>query len=216
MQITDYLPFLAARLPMNRFSRQPTTIMAGLIGLVASSFFSCAPVHAVDTPYPRHPELITSEFNAFEAPAKRKASSSPTPSPTATSPSTPATSEQVEQVITFMMSKVGVVPYQSGGTGNPGYDCSGLVQAAWKSAGITLPRTSGMQYISTTRVASGDLRRGDLLFYGPNGSQHVALYLGNNQLVEAANPNSGIRVATSTWSWYVENFAGAGRVAVTR
>lgn len=182
-----------------------TATVVSFVFTVASAPMS----RAVDAPKPRHSLLVESEFNGFQAATKRK-SASPTPTPTTST--SPADSAQIETAIAFMMSKVGVVPYQSGGTGNPGYDCSGLVQAAWKSAGISLPRTSGMQFIATTRVANGDLRRGDLLFYGPNGSQHVAMYLGNNQLVEAANPNSGIRVATSTWSWYVENFAGAGRI----
>lgn len=114
--------------------------------------------------------------------------------------------------IDFMLSKVGKVPYQSGGTGNPGYDCSGLVQAAWRAAGKTLPRTSSDQFVATARVPIGQLRPGDLLFFGPKGSWHVAVYLGNGQLVHAGTPTTDIEIADFSFAWYATNFYGAGRV----
>lgn len=114
--------------------------------------------------------------------------------------------------IDFMLSKVGAVPYQAGGTGNPGYDCSGLVQAAWRAAGKSLPRTSSDQFAATARVPLAQLRPGDLLFFGPGGSWHVSVYLGSTQLVHAANPTDDIEVSDMTYSWYAMNFYGAGRV----
>lgn len=113
-----------------------------------------------------------------------------------------------------MLAAVGK-PYVLGGTGNPGYDCSGLVQAAFKSAGITLPRTSGSQFKATARIALSDLKPGDLLFYGTNGSQHVVMFIGDGKIVEAGNSRVGVRVSNMNVNWYITNFAGAGRVLAT-
>lgn len=110
-----------------------------------------------------------------------------------------------------MLAAVGK-SYVLGGTGNPGYDCSGLVMMAFKSAGITLPRTSGSQFKSTARIALKDLQPGDLLFYGTNGSQHVVMFIGDGKIVEAGNSRVGVRISNMNVNWYITNFAGAGRV----
>ena len=66
-----------------------------------------------------------------------------------------------------------------------GFDCSGLVQWSFAQAGISLPRTSGAQYAATTHIPLADIEPGDLLFYGPGGSEHVALYVGGGSMIEA-------------------------------
>ena len=119
-----------------------------------------------------------------------------------------------QKAIDFMVAVVGKKPYQRGGTGHPGYDCSGLVQAAFKSAGVALPRTSAAQFAATQRVPNSELQPGDLLFFGPGGSWHVAVYLGGTQLVHAATPSIGIEISDMTYAWYATNFYGAGRVIV--
>ncbi|MGL6233887.1 MAG: C40 family peptidase [Segniliparus sp.] len=73
-----------------------------------------------------------------------------------------------------------------------GYDCSGLMVFAFAGAGVLLPKYSGNQYRSGRHVPVSQARRGDMLFYGPNGTQHVALYLGNGWMLES--PESGERV----------------------
>lgn len=76
-----------------------------------------------------------------------------------------------------------------------GFDCSGLMIYAFAGLGISLPHYTGYQYTAGKQVPSSDMKRGDMLFYGPNASQHVALYLGNGKMLEA--PQSGDVVKVS-------------------
>ena len=70
-----------------------------------------------------------------------------------------------------------------------GFDCSGLVVYAFHAAGISLVHYSGAQYTAGTQYPASQMKRGDLIFYGPGGAHHVAIYLGNGQMIEA--PQSG-------------------------
>lgn len=70
-----------------------------------------------------------------------------------------------------------------------GFDCSGLMLYAFAGIGVSLPHYSGYQYNAGTRVDVANRERGDMLFWGPGGSAHVALYLGNGTMIEA--PESG-------------------------
>ncbi|MFE3987211.1 NlpC/P60 family protein [Nocardia tengchongensis] len=125
-------------------------------------------------------------------------------------------SELVETVVDRAMSQLGVVyawgggdedgptlGIRDGGTADSygdynktGFDCSGLMIYAFAGVGVSLPHYSGYQYTMGTRVPVGDRARGDMLFWGPGGSQHVALYIGNNKMIEA--PQSGEVVKVST------------------
>jgi cell wall-associated NlpC family hydrolase len=69
-----------------------------------------------------------------------------------------------------------------------GFDASGIVVYAFAGAGIKLPRSSGEQYKATQKVAPSQALPGDLIFYGPDGSQSVALFIGNGQMLEASDP----------------------------
>jgi cell wall-associated NlpC family hydrolase len=112
-----------------------------------------------------------------------------------------------EYVIRRAMSQLGV-PYSWGGgnAGGPsrgidggantvGFDCSGLVLYAFAGVGIKLPHYSGDQYNAGRKIPSSQMRRGDLIFYGPNASQHEAMYLGNGMMLEAPYTGSQVRVA---------------------
>jgi cell wall-associated NlpC family hydrolase len=69
-----------------------------------------------------------------------------------------------------------------------GFDASGIVVYAFAGAGIKLPRSSGEQFKVAQKIAPSQALPGDLIFYGPNGTQSVALFVGNGQMLEATNP----------------------------
>ena len=69
-----------------------------------------------------------------------------------------------------------------------GFDASGLIQYAYAGAGLKMPRTSGEQCNVGRKVAPAQAHPGDLLCYGPGGTQSVAMYLGNGQMIEATEP----------------------------
>ena len=87
-------------------------------------------------------------------------------------------------------------PYKYGGTSlTKGIDCSAFVQAIYKKFGMSLERTSGAQSKQGTKIDVSDLKPGDLIFYSKNGSiNHVAMYIGNNQVIHASCPKYGIRI----------------------
>jgi cell wall-associated NlpC family hydrolase len=126
-----------------------------------------------------------------------------------------------EYVINRALSQRGV-PYSWGG-GNAagasrgidsgantvGFDCSGLILYAFAGVGIKLDHYSGSQYNSGRKIPSSQMRRGDVIFYGPGGSQHVTLYLGDGQMVEAPYTGSVVKVSpvrTSGMTPYVVRY----------
>ncbi|OBL16040.1 inv protein [Mycobacterium sp. 1245499.0] len=80
-------------------------------------------------------------------------------------------------------------PTRGTGTGinTVGFDASGLMQYAYAGAGIKLPRSSGAIYRVGQKILPQQARKGDLIFYGPEGTQSVAMYLGNNQMLEVGD-----------------------------
>lgn len=101
------------------------------------------------------------------------------------------------------------VPYRRGAE-DPGvaFDCSGLTAWAWGQAGVPLPHYSGSQMADTTPVPVSDLQPGDLLFYGPGGGTHVAMYVGGGRMIEATEPGQTVRIDPVRLG---TGFAGAGR-----
>ncbi|WP_433340925.1 C40 family peptidase [Streptomyces sp. CA-253872] len=97
-------------------------------------------------------------------------------------------------VIAFLKSHLGDA-YVMGGTGPHSWDCSGLTQAAFRTVGIDLPRTSQEQSTAGTQVPVSSAQPGDLLYWGGAGSAyHVGVYIGNGQYLDAANPGKGVVV----------------------
>ncbi|MEU9452509.1 NlpC/P60 family protein [Streptomyces sp. NPDC048277] len=94
--------------------------------------------------------------------------------------------------VTFARTRLGT-PYRWGGTGDGGYDCSGLVQAAWHAAGVRLPRTAAAQARTGSRTTRAALRPGDLVFTYAFG--HVQLYAGAGRVIEAAHTGTLVRYA---------------------
>jgi len=112
-----------------------------------------------------------------------------------------------EYVIRRGLSQLGV-PYSWGGgtaagpgkgigsgSGTNGFDCSGLVLYSFAGVGIKLPHYSGAQYDLGRKIPASQMRRGDVIFYGPGGSQHVTIYLGQGQMLEAPDVGLKVRVA---------------------
>ncbi|MCA1221260.1 C40 family peptidase [Streptomyces sp. 8L] len=85
-------------------------------------------------------------------------------------------------------------PYVWGTTGPDAFDCSGLTQAAWKAAGVSLPRTTYTQINAGERVSKSQLAPGDLVFFY-SGVSHVGLYVGGGKMIHAPHPGAPVRVA---------------------
>ncbi|MER8072699.1 C40 family peptidase [Streptomyces sp. NPDC094034] len=95
------------------------------------------------------------------------------------------------KVLSFARAQIGK-PYVWGATGPSSYDCSGLTQAAWKEAGVELPRTTWEQVKAGTRVATDDLLPGDLVFFYDDIS-HVGIYIGDGMMIHAPKPGANVR-----------------------
>lgn len=95
-------------------------------------------------------------------------------------------------VVSFVRAQVGKA-YVSGATGPSAYDCSGLVQTAFKQIGVSLPRVSQDQSTAGTQVSLSNLQPGDILYWGGAGSAyHVGVYVGDGMFVGAQNPSTGV------------------------
>lgn len=128
-------------------------------------------------------------------------------------------SEKIEAVIARAESQIGVPYAWGGGDANGptkgirdggvadsfgdynkvGFDCSGLMIYAFAGVGLSLPHFTGYQYNQGERISPQEMERGDLIFYGPNGNHHVAIYLGDGMMLEA--PQSGQTVTKSPVRW---------------
>jgi cell wall-associated NlpC family hydrolase len=118
-------------------------------------------------------------------------------------------------MVRLALSRAGKSRYVTGAEGPYAFDCSGLTLWAYrKITGKTLPHNSAAQMRSPRvhRVARHNLRPGDLMFFGPGGSQHVSLYIGKNKMVGANNPRVGVVVESINSSYWRARYAGAGRL----
>ncbi|MGK2309042.1 SH3 domain-containing protein [Cutibacterium sp. V970] len=123
----------------------------------------------------------------------------PTPAPGPTPSPSVSPSRARAAIVNYAKAQVGK-PYIWGGEGPNGFDCSGLVMKAYQQAGIDLPHYSGAQVERGHRISLDEIQPGDL-FARPGGG-HVAIYVGNGQIVEAANPSAGVRLTSIRSSLY--------------
>lgn len=121
--------------------------------------------------------------------------------------SAPAPNARAAVALSYAYAKLGS-PYVWGASGPNAFDCSGLVQAAYRFAGISLPRTTYAQINAGRRVPRAELQPGDLVFFY-SGISHVGIYVGNGQMIHAPNPSAPVRLAPVD----LMPFAGATRVA---
>ncbi|TXS37598.1 C40 family peptidase [Streptomyces sp. OR43] len=118
-----------------------------------------------------------------------------------------APNARAAEAVAFAYTALGK-PYVWGATGPSSFDCSGLTQAAYRSAGVSLPRTTYTQINAGQRVSRSELAPGDLVFFY-SGVTHVGLYIGNGRMIHAPRPGAPVRIAPIDHM----PFAGATRVA---
>lgn len=133
-------------------------------------------------------------------------------------PLTAAPDATAAKAIQYALAQLGV-PYQWGGDGPGGFDCSGLTQAAYAAAGVAIPRTSEQQWLALPHVPLADALPGDLVFFNPGEfipglPGHVGIYLGNGQFIDA--PHTGATVRIDTLASYLPVFGVARPAALTR
>jgi cell wall-associated NlpC family hydrolase len=120
---------------------------------------------------------------------------------------TPHASQGAGAAISAARAQLGK-PYQYGAGGPGSFDCSGLTSWAWRAAGVNLPHNAAAQQGSGSRVSRGDLRPGDLVFFG-SPAYHVGIYVGDGMMIHA--PTTGDVVKMSPLS-YMSDYSGATRV----
>ena len=120
------------------------------------------------------------------------------------------TATQAEKAVAFVYNQLGC-PYVYGGTGpcQSGFDCSGLVQAAWASAGVQIPRDSYEQFAALPHVPLSSIEPGDILVY--NGEGHVAMYVGGGYIIDAPQTGMNVEKIPESTSWYASNLDGVLR-----
>jgi cell wall-associated NlpC family hydrolase len=126
--------------------------------------------------------------------APRQESGSPSPgsgSSSATAPADSSYATKADKALAFARAQIGK-PYVWGAVGPGSYDCSGLTQAAWKAAGVDLPRTTYDQVNAGTTVPLSQAQPGDLVFFYDDVT-HVGLYIGNGMMIHAPKPGAYVR-----------------------
>ncbi|WP_329482467.1 C40 family peptidase [Kribbella sp. NBC_01484] len=122
-----------------------------------------------------------------------------------------STRRGAQAAIDFAMSQLGDM-YLWGGTGPSRWDCSGLMMGAWERAGVQLPHYSVAQYEQIRHINEDELRPGDLIFWAlnpddPGTIHHVAMYLGNGQMIHAPRTGKPVQI-DSVFYWIPPNFFG--------
>ncbi|MFF1875062.1 C40 family peptidase [Kitasatospora herbaricolor] len=166
--------------------------------------------------YTSHYDVYLGRVGAGAAPASGPAAVPESEVPESEVPDSdgPDTAEEtdrgsIETAVAYALAQVGK-PYVWGGDGPGGFDCSGLVQQAYRKGGVSLPRVANDQYAAATPIGAGDLRRGDLLFWSDSGRasaiHHVGIYLGGGRFVEAPRPGRNVRVSTLSSGFHPTHF----------
>jgi cell wall-associated NlpC family hydrolase len=114
---------------------------------------------------------------------------------------------QAEKAIAFVKAQLGC-PYLYGGTGpcHPGFDCSGLMQAAWAYAGVSIPRTTYADWSALPHVPLSELVPGDMIEY--NGEGHIAMYIGGGMIIDAPHTGLNVEEIPMSETWYADNTDG--------
>ncbi len=204
-QVADRLA--AQRVELAALDAQHTTLLAQL---------AAAEQVSVDLAARREQALAAAAAQAAAEAARQAALAAAAPAQSgnpADSDSAPGTARPRGPVdpgaaVSFARAQLGL-PYVWGGVGPGSFDCSGLTMRAWQRAGIDLPHHAADQYAHSRPLAYRQLRPGDLVFWSHNGSPqdiyHVALYIGDDRMIEAPRTGTFIKVA-SLWIMGVPNY----------
>jgi cell wall-associated NlpC family hydrolase len=178
-------------------------------------------LHVVARPAPRRPApggglavlVVVTVLAALAAPhaqALRGLVADALPAIAAPEHARPASGSRPARAVAFALAQRGK-PYRWGGDGPAGFDCSGLTWAAWRSAGVTIPRTAAGQLAGLPRVR-GRLRPGDLVIYRTDGPsrRHVAIVVGRGRMVEARGRGIPVRSTRLRGGWLGAVRPGAG------
>lgn len=120
---------------------------------------------------------------------------------------TGTTSTQAGQAVAFAYAQLGK-PYAWGATGPGSYDCSGLAQASWAAAGVSIPRTTYDDWASLPHVSSSSMEPGDLILF--SGESHVAIYVGGGKIIDAPQTGSNVELVSLS-GWYASSEDGVVR-----
>jgi cell wall-associated NlpC family hydrolase len=128
--------------------------------------------------------------------------------------SNPSLKRSSSTVVRVAFSKVGA-SYRWGSTGPYNFDCSGFTRYVMKQMGVTLPHSSRAQFNGGRVVSRNGLLPGDLVFFqgfsGRGGVGHVAVYIGNNRIIHASTPSTGVIVSSLAERYYSSRYLGARR-----
>jgi cell wall-associated NlpC family hydrolase len=115
------------------------------------------------------------------------------------------TTTQADKAVAFAYAQIGK-PYQWGATGPNSYDCSGLVMAAWASAGVIIPRDTYEQWAGLPHIPVSDMQPGDLIIY--DGEGHVGMYVGDGYIIDAPHTGADVERIPYSTPWYVDSEDG--------
>src|SRR5262249_45634723 len=130
-------------------------------------------------------KVLLARLTAQQRAALRRQAAARAAAATTTAVYTGPTTTQADKAVAFAYGQLRK-PYVWGATGPASYDCSGLVQAAWASVGVAIPRTTYEQWAALPHVPMSAIQPGDLIFF--DGIGHVAIYVGNNMIIDAPQP----------------------------
>jgi cell wall-associated NlpC family hydrolase len=141
----------------------------------------------------------------------------PVPGPSASRQTHDAAAVDLDALVSTALALRGT-PYQNGGAGPTGFDCSGFTQYVYFQHGVALPRDTQDQFREGVRVNVDDLVPGDLLFFttSSRGPSHVAIAIGNGQFVHAPSSRGVVRVERLDTSYWSSRYLGARRITGRR